>query len=205
MEQLYQNMTGEKLLRKISRKAVRRIVTDILILAAVGLFAVGMTVPLFQDFKQNFWAMFLLPFWFLCVYYPVRDIAKQIGIIRSREQGEPFSRYGAPDEIAAVLADPENEQLLPCKRIILTRSYLMRRDDFITYIPLADLAAILGHVRHGKHPCVILNIWTRDGLQKEYRTEEIPLFRSNDKFYREIADALSEVLPLYAPDCRLSL
>ena len=205
MEQLYQNMTGEKLLRKISRKAVRRIVTDILILAAVGLFAVGMTVPLFQDFKQNFWAMFLLPFWFLCVYYPVRDIAKQIGIIRSREHGEPFSRYGTPDEIAAVLADPENEQLLPCRRIILTRSYLMRRDDFITYIPLADLAAILGHVRHGKHPCVILNIWTRDGLQKEYRTEEIPLFRSNDKFYREIAEALSEVLPLYAPDCKLSL
>lgn len=205
MEQLYQNMTGEKLLRKVSLKAVRRIVTDILILAAVGLFAVGMTVPLFQDFKQNFWAMFLLPFWFLCVYYPVRDIAKQIGIIRSREHGEPFSRYGAPDEIAAVLADPENEQLLPCRRIILTRSYLMRRDDFITYIPLADLAAILGHVRHGKHPCVILNIWTRDGLQKEYRTEEISLFRSNDKFYREIADALSEVLPLYAPDCKLSL
>ncbi len=205
MEQLYQNMTGEKLLRKVSLKAVRRIVTDILILAAVGLFAVGMTVPLFQDFKQYFWTMFLLPFWFLCVYYPVRDIAKQIGIIRSREQGEPFSRYGTPDEIAAVLADPENEQLLPCKRIILTRSYLMRRDDFITYIPLADLAAILGHVRHGKHPCVILNIWTRDGLQKEYRTEEISLFRSNVKFYREIADALSEVLPLYAPDCKLSL
>lgn len=205
MEQLYQNMNGEKLLRKISRKAVRRIVTDILILAAVGLFAVGMTVPLFQDFKQNFWAMFLLPFWFLCVYYPVRDIAKQIGIIRSREHGEPFSRYGAPDEIAAVLADPENEQLLPCRRIILTRSYLMRRDDFITYIPLADLAAILGHVRHGKHPCVILNIWTRDGLQKEYRTEEIPLFRSSEKYYREIAEALSGVLPLYAPDCKLSL
>lgn len=110
-----------------------------------------------------------------------------------------------PDEIAAVLADPENEQLLPCRRIILTRSYLMRRDDFITYIPLADLAAILGHVRHGKHPCVILNIRTRDGLQKEYRTEEIPLFRSSEKYYREIAEALSGVLPLYAPDCRLSL
>ena len=205
MEQLYQNMTGEKLLRKVSLKAVRRIVTDILILAAVGLFAVGMTVPLFQDFKQNFWAMFLLPFWFLCVYYPIMDIKKQIGIIRSKEQGEPFSRYGTPDEIAAVLADPDNEQLLPCKRIILTRGYLMRRDDFITYMPLADLAALSAHLRHGKHPCVILTAWTHDVLQKEYRTEEISLFRSNDKFYREIADALSEVLPLYAPDCKLSL
>ena len=205
MEQLYQNMTGEKLLRKISRKAVRRIVTDILILAAAGAFAVCMIAPVFQNLRQYFWALFLLPFWFLCLYYPIMDIKKQIGIIRSKEQGEPFSRYGTPDEIAAVLADPDNEQLLPCKRIILTRGYLMRRDDFITYMPLADLAALSAHLRHGKHPCVILTAWTHDVLQKEYRTEEISLFRSNDKFYREIADALSEVLPLYAPDCKLSL
>ena len=205
MEQIYQNMTGEQLVRKISLKAVRRIVTDILILAAAGVFAVAMIAPIFQDFRQYFWALFLLPFWFLCLYFPVKDIAKQIGIIRSKEQGEPFSRYGTPDEIAAVLADPDNEQLLPCKRIILTRSYLMRRDDFITYMPLADLAALSAHLRHGKHPCVILTAWTHDVLQKEYRTEEISLFRSNDKFYREIADALSEVLPLYAPDCKLSL
>ena len=205
MEQLYQNMTGEKLLRKISLKAVRRIITDSLIFAVGGAFAVGMTAPVFQNLRQNFWALFLLPLWFLCMYFSGKDIAKQIGIIRSKEQGEPFSRYGTPDEIAAVLADPGNEQILPCKRVILTRGYLMRRDDFITYMPLADLAALRGHLRNGKHPCVVLTAWTHDGLQKEYRTEEISLFRSNDKFYREIADALSEVLPLYAPDCKLSL
>ena len=205
MEQIYRSMTGEKLLRRISGKAVRRIITDILILIAVGFFAVGMIVPVFQDFKQYFWALFLLPVWFLGIYYPILNIRKQIGIIRSGDKGEPFSRYGTPDEIAAVLADPDNEQLLPCKRIILTRSYLMRRDDFITYIPLTDLAALRGHLRYGKHSCVRLTVWTHDGLQKEFCTEEIPFYRSGEKKYREIADVLSEVMPLSAPDCELSL
>lgn len=205
MEQFYRSMTGEKLLRRISGKAVRRIFTDSLILIAVGFFAVGMIAPVFQNLRQYFWALFLLPFWFLCLYYPIMDIKKQIGIIRSKEQGEPFSRYGTPDEIAAVLADPDNEQLLPCRRIILTRSYLMRKDDFITYIPLADLAALRGYIRHGKRSCVKLTVWTRDCLQKEFSTEEIPFYCSGEKKYREIADVLSEVIPLYAPDCKLSL
>ena len=205
MEQIYRSMTGEKLLRRVSGKAIRRIITDVLILIAVGFLAVGMIVPIFQDFRQNFWALFLLPLWFLGIYYPIMHIGKQIGIIRSKEQSEPFSRYGTPDEIAEVLADPDNEQLLPCRRIILTRSYLMRRDDFITYIPLADVAALRGYIRHGKHSCVRLTVWTRDGMQKEFCTEEIPFYRSGEKVYRKIADVLSEVMPLYAPDCKLSL
>ena len=198
------DLTGEKLLLHISRNAVKEIVRDVLLLMLFAIIIIGANVGMVMDFSRNFFILFFIPVWILMIWYPVTDIRKHREEIRSGAEHPLFQRYGSPDEIAAVLSDPSNEQVLDSRKIILTQSYLINRNDFLSYLPLKRIRSmfITHHSSRSAH-YVQLMVLTKDGSRVNYNFEQDPFFSSAGKRVRHMADVIIPHMNAYAPDCEV--
>ena len=199
----YADLTGASLLHAMSRKAVFRIIRNILLLLLFGGLCIGFNWSMFEDFKKYFFVLFFIPVWILCFYLPIAGIRKQMRIIRDGENYEMFQKYGSPDTIAAIISDPGNEPVLDCEKIILTAGFLMTRDDFSTYLPLQAIKGINVCHSSGKDTRLYLDVYTDDMQRRCYRAESDPAFRSGTKLWRKAADTVYAHMAVYAPECRV--
>ena len=196
----YPELTEQTLLHILRRNSLFRLTGRlILLLAAVTFFSL-LTVGICRDFRHGLVLLFTVPLWMLCLYFLLRSILRQIRLLCCPAQAEVFRKYGTPAQLAEILSDPANQQVLPGRRVILTRSYLMMRGDFPTYLPLREITGISviatkgGFSRH-----VQLFVLTGDGAKHIYRFEPPALLRTLDSQAKEITDALTAHLAQYAP------
>ena len=198
------DLTGEKLLLHISRNARKQILRDVLLLTLFAVIIIGANAGMVQDFRRNFFILFFIPVWILMIYYPIADIRKHREEIRSGADHALFQRYGSPDEIAAILSDPSNEQVLDSKKIIFTQSYLIDRKDYLSYLPLKCIRSmfITHHSSRSAH-YVQLRVLTKDGSSVKYNFEQDPLFASAEKRIRRMADVIIPHMNAYAPECEV--
>lgn len=192
----YPHLNGTALLQRLRRKSLHRLISGgILLIAAIGFFTL-LTVGIVRDFSHGFVLLFTVPLWCILLYVLIRNTVRALRLLLHAQDAEIFRRYGPPDALAERLADPECVQLLPDRRIILTRAYLMRRDDFTSYLPLTEITGMSvlttkgGWSRH-----VQLLVTTVQGERRVYRFAPPGLFRSLDAQAKEITDALTAGFP----------
>lgn len=202
MDNLYVGLTGEKLLQSMSHKAFCRIIMNISLLAFFVWFFYGLMKAIIDNFNEYWFFLFTTPVWILCLYFPIVAIRKHIHIIQSGDRYEMFQYYGSPDEIASVLSDPDNEQVISSKRFDLTKAYFMLHNDFVTYLPLSEIDSIQLRVTSGKTTQLRLHLKTVDGTQKSYRMDTVP-FTSLRKNKQRLLEEMSPVLAQYAPHIQL--
>jgi len=78
----------------------------------------------------------------------------------------------------------------------------MRRNDFITYVPLNAVTAMRLYITHGKHASLHLKVYTYNGAEANY-TIDTPLFTSLRKHKAYLADTMTELFAQYAPHIRV--
>lgn len=156
-----------------------------------------------MEIKEFWWFFFTAPAWFLIFYFLVKKLRTHIEDYRDVESHAVFAAYGTPDEIAAVLSDPCNEQLLDSRSVILTKSYLMMRKDYLTYLPLSEIKMMAVRAFTGKINQVYLEVFPQSGSKCIYRFEKTPVFRSVIKRQEEIEAAVREHMAVYSPECKI--
>lgn len=97
-------MDGGKLLRRISRSAVKKIVCNILLLAFFIWFFGYLLLEIIRNFREYCFFLFTAPAWVIALYDPALAIGKHFGVLREGANHDMFRKYGTPDEIAAVLS-----------------------------------------------------------------------------------------------------
>ena len=200
----FPDLTGEKLLMQVSRHAHKQIVRKVLLLILFAAIIIGANAAMVMDFRNNFFILFFLPLWILLIYYPIQDIKKHQLEILQGENNDIFLLYGSPDEIAEILSDPTNEQLLESKKVVLTRSYLVMKDDLLTFVPIDRLSRIsVMHHSSRNSRYVYLDVCTTDKRILKYQFEDDPLFGSAAKRTNQIAEIITALMQSCAPECHV--
>lgn len=204
MTRAYQNLDGVDLLSKIRSRSIRHIILNAFLLVLFAWFILMMLRSMAEDFSEYWFFLFFAPVFVLMVILPVAAIRKHFTNYQLGDQHPLFQKYGTPNEIAAVLTDLDNVELLNSRKVILTKSYIMMRDDFLSYLPLNDLTEIAVTSSYGKHKSAVITVQTIDGEKVKYMLETPPLFKTVYQQKQEIRTILYEIRPMSMPNCIIS-
>ena len=116
---------------------------------------------------------------------------------------ETVSPHGSAEQIAEVLRDPENVRLLNSSTVILTRSYLMLKNDFTTYLPLTEIVRAQVETHYSSR-CSGIDIKATDTFRRTcvFDMGALPYVTDISAYRNEIAQTLKETLAAYAPDAK---
>ena len=203
MKQPYPNMTGEKLLNKVSSRALIKILLNSLLLIFLAMFFLYLIFDGVREMPESLVMLFTLPLWILLFYFPIKAIRTHLVQFRSGGCNEVFRRYGTPDEIAEVLADPENVQLIRSSNIIVTKAYLMKKGDFLSYLPLSEIVYIEISRTHGRHAHIVMNVQPKEEPFRRYSVSMTVITLSLDRQMEMLAEDLKDQLQIFAPDCHV--
>ncbi|HBI86076.1 MAG TPA: hypothetical protein DDX71_07335 [Ruminococcus sp.] len=197
MNHPYPDMTVQEILAAFRSHSRSRILVNApALLVCIGLPAVWIC-GLVRDFNVQtlVFVLLTLPMFGVLCWYCIRNIRRNMQVM----QGDSASPYGSPEDIAAVLADPQNVQAISSRKVILTRSYLMQKNDVTSFIPLAEIVSL--YVVSSKRNLFLLTV-TRDGRKQSVRIERGSIFRSPEKQKQQLIAELDAHLQKHAPHLR---
>lgn len=192
------DLTGEQLLNSVRRRAIIRIVHNIIIMVLCTAFFIGIIEELISDFSKTWFFLFTTPAWLLAYIIPIKMIRGHYQILQEGDQYDLFRRFGSPEQIAEVISDPSNIQLLPSKRIILTKAYFMIRGDYVTYLPLEAISAIRLEITHYRNSQLKINVKEEDGKIHLYQVDT-PLFSFLSDQKQRYGEIILQICAQYAP------
>ena len=199
-------ITGKELEQLFTRKEKTHGLKNALALAFFTLFFGALTVEIVSKAGQSYFFVFTVPAWILCFYQPYKAMNRHLRNVRRIASGELFFPYGTPEEIAAVLSDPENVQVLDSKRILLTKDYLMEKDEFLTYIPLREICRVHLTMSVGRRDRrIVLKVQKQTMEICCYLFEAGPVFSFAETRMERIAEIITMHMASYAPDCEVTL
>ena len=204
MKPPYRNMTGEKLLRAIARTEIIRIILNGLLLIFFLFFFGGLTKTIISNIGQYWFFLFTTPAWILAFYFPIKAIKRHALAVRDGDLNDVFARYGSPDEIAEVLADPENVHMLKCRNLFFTKAYFMKRGDFLSYIPLNEITYISVSRTHGKNAHLVMTVQPKGSESRRYSVSQPLMLASLSKQIEMLTEDLRDHMTIYAPECRIT-
>lgn len=194
MNHPYPDMTVQEILAAFRAHSCRRILVNVpALLVCLGLPAVWIC-GLVRGFNVQtlVFVLLTLPMFGVLCRHCIRNIRRNMQVI----QGDSASPYGSPEDIAAVLADPQNVQAISSRKVILTRSYLMQKNDVASFIPLAEIVSL--YAVSGKRNLFLLTV-TKDGRKQSVRIERGSIFRSPEKQKQQLIAELEAHLQKHAP------
>ncbi len=197
MNHPYPDMTVQEILAAFRSHSRSRILVNApALLVCIGLPAVWIC-GLVRDFNVQtlVFVLLTLPMFGVLCWYCIRNIRRNMQVM----QGDSASPYGSPEDIAAMLADPQNVQAISSRKVILTRSYLMQKNDVTSFIPLAEIVSL--YAVSSKRNLFLLTA-TRDGRKQSVRIERGSIFRSPEKQKQQLIAELDAHLQKYAPHLR---
>ena len=204
MKPPYLNLTGEKLLRSIRRTEIIRIILNSLLLLFFTVFFSYIGYELIRTLPDSWFFLFTAPAWILAFWFPIKAIKRHTLAARSGSLNDVFAKYGSPEEIAEVLADPENMHMLKCRNLFFTKAYFMKRGDYLTYIPLREIAHISVSRTYGKHAHLVMTVQPRDGESRRYQVSQPLMLASLSRQIEMLSEDLKNHMTFYAPECSIT-
>lgn len=195
MDNKFYNLTSDKLMRAIRWRAIKYIFASIL-----GIFYFGfMGVLIVAGNELNIANLLMIALFLMFLYLVVQTLAKNIRILAAGAENDVFRKYGSPEYIVSVLADPSNVQTINSKQLILTKAYFMQHNNYLSFIPLNAIRVMRFYIRHGrKSSSLMLEVTAHDGTKESYRVDS-PLFVSYRTRSESLAAQMKMLFAQYAP------
>ena len=197
------DLDGEKLLRSMAAREKRLALQNAVLLLGAVLFLIVMLTDMVREGGTAYFIMLCTsPVWFLLIYYPALHLRQHLSNLETGENAELFTRAGSPETLAATVSDPANEQVLPSKKVILTRDYLMYRGDYYSYLPLSDIKSItVKHAGYCRSHHVQLIVHSAAKGVVNFNFEDDPLLSSGSALAKQTVAIVREHMRIYAPHC----
>lgn len=136
-----QNITGSDILKSISKKSLRGIGWCIVgLLAAAAVMAAGLMLIL-EDGKV-FHGILMIGAAIFGAYFALYFISVMKKKSKNPEHCELFRKFGTPDSIAQTIAQESDTPIHEAKGVLVCDSFIMRKNDFESYIPLTEALAV---------------------------------------------------------------
>lgn len=194
-------ITGDALMKRAIQREKQGVLKNALLLIFFTAFFTAAAIAIIRDIRESYFFLFTTPAWIICFYYPFKALQAHWKLVKAADTADVFQAYGTPDEIAAVLSDPANTQVLDSRKIILTSAYLMEKNNIHTYAPLSEIGTIWVKSTAGRHARVALSVMKRDGTVNYLVFESGPAFSSTLQRMRETAEVIRMHMAQYAPEC----
>ena len=190
-----QSITGNDILKAIVKKNRRGIGWCIVgIIAAAAVMAAGLLLIL-ED-GRVFNGVLMIAVSILGAYFALYYISVLNKKRLDPEHCELFRKFGTPDSIAQTIARESGEPLHEAKGVLVCDSFIMRKNDFESYIPLSEALAVYRseHRTNGIPDAVYLVVTDSFGKAQQYP------FRFG-KAGKEAMARIMEHISQKAPDC----
>ncbi len=190
-----QSITGNDIVKSISKKNRRGIVWCIVgIIAAAAVMAAGLMLIL--ENGRVFNGVLMIAASILGAYFALCYISVLNKKRMDPEHCELFRKFGTPDSIAQTIARESGEPLHDAKGVLVCDSFIMRKNDFESYIPLKEALAVYRseHRTNGIPDAVYLVVTDSYGKAQQYP------FRFG-KAGKETMARIMEHISQKAPDC----
>lgn len=132
------NLTGDQIIRAVRGKNVKSIVGYCFILL-LGVPFLWFAVHQLRDNHDYFWAIASLALGVLFVWMGVKEIGKRMETLRNVRGCKLFRKYGDADTLASVISEGCLSRLVENKQVYVTESFLMRVDNFESFIPYESI------------------------------------------------------------------
>ena len=200
-------LTERKVLRKARIRTGGSLIKTLFVLFFTVLLLAGMVRDAFDGFSRlNLLILLLLaPAGFLAVYVPLKKGQAAIASLEAISSSEMISPHGSAEEITDALRDPENVMLPDHSSVILTRSYLMLRNNFSTYLPLHAIHKIPVYPYHTpRNSGIQIKAVDSRGRTCIFDMEPPSDPTALTEYQNQTAQILRETLAEYAPEVAFS-
>lgn len=105
-----------------------------------------------------------------CIFFFAAKAVRALKMALATEKATVFRKYGDPDEIADRINRGLDHILLEQRDVIVTEEYILRRKQYETFVPLADIMLMYRkeHRTNGILDSIALVVHDRCGEQYEY-------------------------------------
>ena len=146
MSKNYSALSGAELISGIRKRHRRGVVVCIvLIVLCAGLMIGGLYGAIHE--KSMFIGIAAVALGGLIAWHSLGEIGRHNKIAAEPENCALFRKYGSPETIAARIAEESAEPVLSEKGTLLCRSFIMKQNDFESYVPL-DQALLVYRKEH---------------------------------------------------------
>ena len=80
----------------------------------------------------------------------------------------------------------------------------MKRGDFLTYIPLREIAHISVSRTHGKNAHLVMTVQPKGSESRRYSVSQPLMLASLSKQIEMLTEDLRDHMTIYAPECRIT-
>lgn len=164
-----QSITGEDIIRAIRKKSRRGIVWCIVGIIAAFAFMVG-GLMMIRKAGQIFYGVIMMVAAAGGAYAAFYYISVMNKKLADTENCDLFRKFGTPDTIAQRIAEECSEPVLEAKGVLICDSFIMRKNDFESYIPFAETLAVFRreHRTNGIPDGVYLVLKDSYGNEQQY-------------------------------------
>lgn len=191
-----ENVTGNIICKKIKSKHIQRILFMLLVMILGGLF-IGYAVHSITTEHEYLLPLIAMIFGVVCIIGGIYIITLSIKVLTRVQYSMVFLKYGSPESIAEIIADGANSSIVSCKQTILTDKFILKKNDFETFVPLESILLLYKkeHRTNGILDSVSLVVHDEYGDDFEYP------FKLGKKYEGEFNLAGAEIAK-HAPNAR---
>lgn len=193
----YADLTGAQIVGKVRKRNRGIIVKSALLIVLLLAFLVGVIWMIRESgrYLLGIFGIFIIA---VLMYVLLQSIGNASNVLKDVEAAPVFRKFGAPETIAARIANGSGSPLLATRRTLIGDGFIMKQGDFESYIPFESVRLMYRkeHRTNGVKDSIFLVVYDEYGNSVEYP------FQLGRKHADEMRTAVDEIVR-QSTDCRV--
>ena len=193
----YADLTGAQIVGKVRKRNRGIIVKSALLIVLLLAFLVGVIWMIRESgrYLLGIFGIFIIA---VLMYVLLQSIGNASNVLKDVEAAPVFRKFGAPETIAARIANGSGNPLLATRRTLIGDGFIMKQGDCESYSPFESVRLMYRkeHRTNGIKDSIFLVVYDEYGNSVEYP------FQLGRKHADEMRTAVDEIVR-QSTDCRV--